>query len=260
MQLGQDSRLRGADPGDAAFVQCGGQWSGLAAWNGPETAPVSRLVDIRWVFPSSDAAIAYHRATLQTNSEGLPTVAGAPAVGSECHVFGGTTRDPVFGVEITSLMYVFRAGSVVAKLYVAEGDRATQAGTRLSLELARAHAERVLKRIESATHPATVFETPAVRLPQPPAMSANPLGVTPGAVTIKKGSTGAKVLTVLGGGALLLSLAGLAVSALLPAMSSGVSVEEALFGIIPAVACSALSLLVTVIGLVWLFKSRKRAG
>jgi len=121
MRCVQDTREQGPDPGDVAFPRSHGLYSGFAVWMGSTEHPVWRLVDIRWVFPDSDRARAYHVETLAHNSEGAPPVDGAPVVGRECHVFGGRQPTPIPDVEMTTYYYLFRVLNVVVKLFVAQG-------------------------------------------------------------------------------------------------------------------------------------------
>lgn len=146
MTMTQDSRGRGADPGDTAFRQHGGLDSGGTVWHGPQTAPVFRLVDIRWVFPTAQAAMAYHRQTTGANSEGTAEVRGAPAVGTDCHVFGGLFEPLGPGTGITSYFYLFTVGTVVVKLYAADFD-----GRSLRPDLLTPIAQKIVQRISAST-------------------------------------------------------------------------------------------------------------
>jgi hypothetical protein len=155
MRRTQDSRLRGADPQDSAFLQYQGQYSGMAAWMADEQAAIGRLVDIRWVFPTDMDAAAYHQATLNVNCEGEPLVQNAPPVGLETYVFGGTTSDySLFQItgtatSSTKFFYIFRAGRVVIKLYIAEGEMAGLSSTRLHVGMAQQIAERINWRVNA---------------------------------------------------------------------------------------------------------------
>lgn len=153
----QDSRTRGADPGDSAFVRCRGEHSGMAAWMGPDTRPVWRLVDIRWVFPTEADAAEYHRTTLNINCEGQPLIADAPKVGTDCYVFGlDNAFDPItYEISgrketITQFYYIFRVANVVVKLFVAEGGRAAQHGQKLTVGMVKQIAERVVSGVDAA--------------------------------------------------------------------------------------------------------------
>jgi hypothetical protein len=145
MTMTQDSRGRGADPGDTAFGQHGGLDSGGAVWHGPQIAPIFRLVDIRWVFPSVEAATAYHRETLWANAEHTAPVPNAPVVGTDCHVFGGLFEPLGPGTGLTSYFYLFTVGPVVVKLYAADFD-----GRSLRPELLTPIAQNIVRRISAA--------------------------------------------------------------------------------------------------------------
>src|SRR5207302_832568 len=149
MTLQQDSRTRGPDPGDIAFARFGGVGSGLARWQGLPDGAIDRLIDIRWLFPTVEAARAYHRATLAANAEGCPTVSGAPAVGTDCVVAeGGSTAGAMMQAitgtaeAFVSFFYLFTAGPVVVKLYANQAPHG-----ELSLEAMHALAARIPPRI-----------------------------------------------------------------------------------------------------------------
>ena len=110
----QDSRTRGADRGDKTYVKLGGVHSGLAAWM-RNKRPYSRIVDLRWVFPSSAAAKAYLRDQLPVMAERLPVVQNAPKVGEESHTFGGAQE--VLEQKFRSYIIVFRQDNVVVKFF-----------------------------------------------------------------------------------------------------------------------------------------------
>jgi hypothetical protein len=117
----QDSRRNLEDQQEAGFVEHHGLYSGLSAWMGADDAPVWRLVDIRMAFADEGSAIAFHREQLRQNAEGWSAVPGAPRAGTGCTVFGGSQPLPIAPeVVMTSYFYVFRVGTVVAKLFVAQ--------------------------------------------------------------------------------------------------------------------------------------------
>src|SRR5215813_4813477 len=95
MNLVQDSRLQGPDPADVWFPKYQGILTGMSIWLGSTSEPVWRLVDIRTVFPTEWQASAWHAEAMAYNSEGMPQVDGAPPVGQECRVFGGTNPAPL---------------------------------------------------------------------------------------------------------------------------------------------------------------------
>jgi hypothetical protein len=142
LQLVQDSRTRGADPGDEWFRHCGGQRSGMVAWQSPVASVIERVVDIRWVFPTEEMASTYHSQTVQVNSENMPYIQNAPPVGTDCYVFGGRID---FGMAaVTSYIYLFRVRSVVVKFYVAQGE-----GQSLSIETIASLAQNAFYRLSS---------------------------------------------------------------------------------------------------------------
>ena len=125
LQVFQDSREEGPDPGDFAFAARDGVHSGSRVWMGDTADTIWQLVDIRFVFPDAERAAAYHAERLTANSEGSPPV-GAPLVGEECKVFGGIHSAPESGVEMTAYFYVFRVANVVVKLFAAQGPGAEE--------------------------------------------------------------------------------------------------------------------------------------
>ena len=135
MQMTQDSRHAGADPGDAPYAAHHGQGGGMAVWMAEGDAPAWRLVDIVWVFPSADDAKGFHQEDLARNSEGAPEILGAPKIGDECRVYGGTRMQPLLGADMTDYYYIFRTGRVVHKLYVAESPNVA-AGTLKAADVA----------------------------------------------------------------------------------------------------------------------------
>lgn len=147
MERVQDSRTQGADPKDAAYKSHHGEASGMAAWMGADNAPIWRVVDIRWVFPTEAEAAAYIKETWRKHGEGQPEVRDAKSVGENCHVFGGTKRDEVLNMNLTQFYYVFRTGRVVVKLYVAQGP--LEEKPKLTAEMVRALAEKISMRTTS---------------------------------------------------------------------------------------------------------------
>src|SRR5437763_1970416 len=88
MTMPQDSRTRGADPSDAAYQQYSGIKMGLARW-GSDNGPINRLIDIRALFPSAEAATNYFHAALFVQMEDMLEIPDAPKAGSNCVVVGG---------------------------------------------------------------------------------------------------------------------------------------------------------------------------
>jgi hypothetical protein len=145
MNLMQDSRLQGPDPADVWFPKHQGILTGMSIWLGSTGEPVWRLVDIRTVFPTEYTASAWHAEAMAYNSEGMPHVDGAPPVGQECCVFGGTNPSPLDPrVMLTAFFYLFRHGRVVVKLFVMQG---VEAGTPLTPARVAEIARRIDDRI-----------------------------------------------------------------------------------------------------------------
>ena len=117
----------------------------MTVWNGPRDAAIHRLVDIRWVFPTPQAATAYHHQTMFANAEMMPEVQGAPRVGTDCRVFGGLFEPLGPGTGITSYFYLFTVGNVVVKLYAADFD-----GKSLRPDLVTPIAQSIVRRISAA--------------------------------------------------------------------------------------------------------------
>jgi hypothetical protein len=145
----QDSRLHRPDDSDDAFARLHGRQTGLSVWLAAPDQPIWRIVDIRFEFDSASDAAAYHQTRMRANSEGKPEIPDAPAVGENCHVFGGTDSVQLGGntISMTAYFYIFRVGRVVAKLFVARGSEAGQPllpGHLVPL------AERIRERILSA--------------------------------------------------------------------------------------------------------------
>jgi hypothetical protein len=145
----QDSRIRPHDDDDQAFARLHGRQTGLSAWQTDIDKTIWRIVDIRFLFDNAQDAAVYHRERLTANSEGQPTVPGAPTVGEDCFVFGGTNSMEFGGVTLTltSYYYIFRVGKVVAKLFVAQGPDAKK---RLTTKRVANLAKRIVQRIRTA--------------------------------------------------------------------------------------------------------------
>ncbi|HEX3251655.1 MAG TPA: hypothetical protein VHS05_19625 [Pyrinomonadaceae bacterium] len=145
----QDSRIHRPDQGDDAFARLHGSHTGLSCWQTNVRATIFRVVDIRFLFNNAQDAAAYHKERLQANSEGHPPVPGAPQVGEECHVFGGTNSLEHRGMKITltGFYYVFRVGRMVVKLFAMQGVEATRPLTPEDLVPL---AKRIVERIQTA--------------------------------------------------------------------------------------------------------------
>jgi hypothetical protein len=105
-----DSRWQGSPTDDEPFLRLRGRLFGLAQWLGEADQAVWNLFDIRFLFDNAADAAAYHQERLQHNSEGFPIINGAPSVGEDCAVFGGT-RSSASGdsaINIMIVCYIFR--------------------------------------------------------------------------------------------------------------------------------------------------------
>jgi hypothetical protein len=145
MRKVQDTRLKGPDDVDVWFPKYQGILTGFAVWMGPKAAPLWRLVDIRTVFPTAWQASAWHAEALGYSSEGRRPVSDAPPVGNECKVFGGEDPLPGLSLTMTHFYYLFRAGRVAVKLYIAQG---MESQKPLTPALVVPIASRIVKRIE----------------------------------------------------------------------------------------------------------------
>lgn len=148
LKMTQDTRRHlPLDPDDDAFLRHCGFCSGLALWEGGFDQTTWRLVDIRYVFPSDIEAQAYLTEQLPTMSEGQPQIPGAPIVGTECKVFGGTFN--IRGKPLTHFYYIFRVQNIVVKLYVAQGPDVIGSDKALTPEKVSVLARKCIHRIES---------------------------------------------------------------------------------------------------------------
>ena len=93
----------------------------LTRWtpDGDKAFHINRLIDIRWVFNSSQAAERYMREKLGHFSENMPHMKSAPEFGDQSYCFGGIFGKE-FGVAMRSYMYIIRENNVIVKFYGAE--------------------------------------------------------------------------------------------------------------------------------------------
>lgn len=115
-QRGDDRR--DGPPADRLYETHGGLRGGHREWMGADTAPVHRIIDGRWLFPSAKTASAFVQAAAAR--EKLPA-GTATALGDSTHAWGGTTAT---GERMQVLM--IRIGRVVARLAVTEGPKAAR--------------------------------------------------------------------------------------------------------------------------------------
>ncbi|MFN8655610.1 MAG: hypothetical protein U0105_04675 [Candidatus Obscuribacterales bacterium] len=106
-----------------AFTANKGVESGIKVYEGPLEAPLNRIVDIRWTFPTEKQAKQFLQDCGKQLGEGADDATGwAKPRGSEGKVFGGA--NPLMLRKKTLIYhwyYVFREGRVVVKLYGSEG-------------------------------------------------------------------------------------------------------------------------------------------
>lgn len=147
----QDSRDMAAPADDKSYAAFGGQYGGLMVWTTDKLdAPLWRVVDIRWLFPSEDKAKGYLEAELEGQiSEGMPPNHNVAPVGEDCHVFGGSIANPLLGGTITNYVYAFRVKNLVAKVYIAQGLNAPE-GSLTALMVAPI-AQKAVARMTAAT-------------------------------------------------------------------------------------------------------------
>jgi hypothetical protein len=149
LSLVQDSRAQGPDANDFWFTLHEGVHGGFQVWLGDTTDTVWRVVDIRYVFPDEQGAASYLETRRNALRENSPILEEAEPVGNSGIVSGGPMAYSVGEVEaeLTAFYYVFRVGSVVAKLFAAQGQGAAEP---LGPEVVKPLAERVADRIEAA--------------------------------------------------------------------------------------------------------------
>jgi hypothetical protein len=141
-----DRRGAGPERSDRVLAAQGGVCVGSIEWSGHDEWAVHRVVETRWLFPSSQAAKAYLEdpVTLMTAGEQLPRVS-APAIGDGAYAWGATQPGRTPPVRSQQIV-MFRAGRVVGKLHVTEGPRAPQVYQRLSQELLLPYLEAAVRR------------------------------------------------------------------------------------------------------------------
>ena len=149
----QDARNKGPDAGDVAFEKQQGKRSGFAAWLAErKDAVVWRVVDVRFVFPTADAASEYMAASWPRLAEGATESKDAPKVGNECRVFGPENAQlkklAKLGLasDLRAYAYVFRKQNVVVKLFVCQGPELAE--PVLQPETIVPLAEKIVARIE----------------------------------------------------------------------------------------------------------------
>ncbi|MDC0722070.1 hypothetical protein [Nannocystis bainbridge] len=153
----------GCEPGAAQF---GCTHWGKKLWTAKDASTAMWQVhDLRWVFPSADAAARFMPSAMDELAEGLPPVNTPPAVGADTRMF--TAQGDTYGIGIEVIMYnlVFRVDNVVVKLFVAQGPEAKQRKILTPLMVA-ALGQKAVERIRAA-EPRGVAAAPVPVQPQP---------------------------------------------------------------------------------------------
>jgi hypothetical protein len=138
-----ESHLDGLSDSPAVFAACHGLQSGLKVFQTDDSAPLQRVVDINWTFPTANDAQKFIEAASEKLSEGAPLIQSAKTVGEDCKAYGGENK---MGALLGSgsfydFYYIFRSGRVVVKLYGSEGATAkTHPNLAMLLPIAQAAA------------------------------------------------------------------------------------------------------------------------
>ena len=103
------------EAGDTVWVPCRGIRAGFQVWQKIQGTDLTRLVDVRWLFPTPVAAQRYHEARMAANAEGFPPVSEFEVPGADVAAFSG--RDP-FGLGGEMRIYLFVMDRVAAKVFV----------------------------------------------------------------------------------------------------------------------------------------------
>lgn len=104
-----------AEPGDDAWVPCNGINAGFQVWQRLRGTDLSRVVDVRSLFPADTFALRYHDSRRTANAEGLRPIPEWTMPGHEVAAFSG--KDP-FGLGTELRIYLFVQGRVCAKIFV----------------------------------------------------------------------------------------------------------------------------------------------
>ena len=109
-----------------------------------------RVIDTRWLFPTTVNAAAYADAMVAHAGEGLPTLP-VPQIGDAARGWGGIQISRVPGApRYAGQILFFRVGRMVAKLFAAEGAKAPQAGQALAQSMLFPYAEAIVRRAQWA--------------------------------------------------------------------------------------------------------------
>jgi hypothetical protein len=181
----RDTRLQGPDPSDAAFQAQHGYDAGDSLWIGTNHDTVWRVLDARWVFPTSEEAAAYLEAVKTWYSEGLPSLQGMPTAGDQAFAHAGVLRGVFFGAEPKAEVLLFRVGRTVCKLKVVQGPDAREA---LRPGMVAILADRITARIRMAVAAVRPVQEPST-LPAGPAAPPPPQPTAEGKATQSPGKS-----------------------------------------------------------------------
>jgi len=154
MSHAEDERLHGAEPADAAYSRLGGLYAGNSMWMGINKAPVWRLNELHWVFPSDAAAAAYLAERAPAMSRGLPAQAHLSTAGVGGQVFAGLQDGFFPGIRSAQEVHVFRVGRVVVALHAVEGPDTQALRPAYVRDIAGKIAARVLTSMPGVRGPA----------------------------------------------------------------------------------------------------------
>jgi hypothetical protein len=144
---GADRRLVDPSAYDRAFATHRGVKAGSAEWLGNEAAPMYRVVEARWLFPSTKAARGYLESpqTQATASDGLKGVT-APALGDAALAWGGSEPGRTPPARLARQIVLFRIGRLVVRLHATEGPRAPHLYQALAQDMLLPIADAAIRR------------------------------------------------------------------------------------------------------------------
>jgi hypothetical protein len=142
---GTDRRAVPPKRDDRPFRSNGGLCAGSCEWVGDDASAVARIVETRWLFPSTKAARLYLETVKGSGSEsdGLAAVA-MPPVADGAHAWGGIlapTRRQIVCVRISR---------VVAKIEVTQGTKAAALYQVLTPSMLQPFVDLVVRRVQWA--------------------------------------------------------------------------------------------------------------
>ena len=96
---------------------------------------------------------------LEENRDGEPLLSDAPKVGTDCYIFGGANVSKAYyamtgkTIIITQFIYLFRVANVVVKLYTLGRDGVSPDDQKLTVDMVKQIAEKIVSRINSGNPP-----------------------------------------------------------------------------------------------------------